>query len=347
MKAAVFEAFQQPLTVRNVPDPHLLDTSVIIEVHACGVCRSDWHAWMGHDPTIRLPHVPGHELAGVIAATGKDVQNWQVGARVTTPFCGGCGHCPQCISGHQHICDNDYQPGFHGWGAFAEYVMIPHADINLVQLPETLSFIAAASLGCRFITAFHALNTQANLRPGEWLVVHGCGGVGLSAIMIAAAQGARVIAIDIHPEKLELARALGAAYVINARTEDVVSVVQDVTAGGAQVSLDALGSALTCQNSVRSLAKRGRHVQVGLMLADDANPRLPMHEVIAKELVLLGSHGMPAHRYDALFAMMRAGILEPEKLIGQTVSLHQASDALASMGTFTPSGVTVIDLKQT
>ena len=168
MNAAIFTEFQTPITIQKVKDPTLSPNGVIIEVKATGICRSDWHGWMGHDSDVQLPHVPGHELAGIVVEVGKGVKNWQKGDRVTLPFCCGCGYCMQCHSGNQQICDNYFQPGFTAWGSFAEYVHIAYADVNLVELPETMSFEAAAVLGCRFITAYRGIVVQGNLHPGQW-----------------------------------------------------------------------------------------------------------------------------------------------------------------------------------
>lgn len=343
MKAALFHEFSKLLTVQSVADPMCPADAVIIEVKASGICRSDWHAWMGHDTTISLPHVPGHEFAGVVAEVGSEVKHWQLGDRVITPFCGACGICEECLSGYQHICNNDYQPGFSGWGSFAQYVMIPRADVNLVRLPDSLDFVEAASLGCRFMTAFRGVVDQAKLRPGEYLAVHGCGGVGLSAVMIASAVGAQVIAVDIDDTKLELAKSFGAVAGINAKEGRPFLAIRDLTNGGAHVSIDALGSQLSCRNAIQSLRKRGRHVQIGLMLAEDANPSLPMHAVIAKELEIYGSHGMQAHRYPAMLDMITRGKLEPKRLIGKTVALTEAAQELEAMATFSQIGVTVIN----
>ena len=202
MKAAWYEKFQQPLSLQNLADPSPENDGVVIEVKATGLCRSDWHGWMGHDPDIVLPHVPGHELAGVVRAVGSQVRNWREGDRVTLPFVCGCGSCGQCSSGNHQVCDHQFQPGFTHWGSFAQYVAIKYADINLVRLPEEIDFVTAASLGCRFITSFRAVVSQARTQAGQWVAVHGCGGVGLSAIMIAAALGAVVVAIDIDDDKL-------------------------------------------------------------------------------------------------------------------------------------------------
>jgi alcohol dehydrogenase len=343
MKAAVFTQFRAPLTISDVPDPAAPDDGVVLAVDATGICRSDWHGWQGHDPDIRLPHVPGHELAGTIVEVGKDIRNWKHGDRVTMPFVAGCGHCMPCLTGNQQVCDHQFQPGFTGWGSFAEFVAIHYADMNLVRLPDTMDSVTAASLGCRFATAFRALEAQAKVRAGEWVAIHGCGGVGLSAIMIAASMGARIIATDIQDDKLAMARQLGADIVINAReVPDVVSAILDATGGGAQVSMDALGSRQTCFNSIACLAKRGRHVQVGLMLADQRHPEIPMDLVVARELEIYGSHGIQAHRYGVLLGMVASGKLHPERLITGRISLAQGVEFLQKMDRFPGTGINVI-----
>ena len=343
MKAAVFEQFQTPLDVRSVADPVTQPDSAIIAVRACGLCRSDWHGWMGHDSDVHLPHVPGHELAGEIVAVGRDVRLWSIGQRVTVPFCCGCGTCEQCVCGNQQICDQYTQPGFTQWGAFAELIAIRHADVNLVSLPEEIDFVTAASLGCRFATSFRAVVVQGRTQPGDWVAVHGCGGVGLSAVMIAAALGAQVIAVDIREDRLEFARRCGASVVINASSIDPIPAIKDATRGGAHVSLDALGSRTTCWNSVKSLRKRGRHVQIGLMLGSDADPPIPMGAVIGNELEIIGSHGMQAFEYGRMLRMISVGTLRPQILISDRVSLSQAAELLPRMHEFPGHGVTVID----
>ena len=344
MKAAVYHAFGKPPVIERVPDPSPPDDGVVIRVMATGLCRSDWHGWMGHDPDIRLPHVPGHELAGVVEAVGKRVVRWKGGERVTVPFVGGCSTCPQCHSGNHQICDRQSQPGFTHWGSFAEFVAIHYADVNLVRLPDEIDFVTAASLGCRFVTSFRAMVALGKVTGGQWVAVHGCGGVGLSAIMIAASLGANVVAIDISDDKLEFARSVGAVATVNATNrEDVAGEVIELTGGGAHVSMDALGSPATCFNSIANLRKRGKHLQVGLMMADHRQPRVPMDQVIANELEIIGSHGMQAHKYPEMLAMIRAGKLHPEKLIGRTIRLEEAPEALTTMDQHTGTGVTVID----
>ena len=343
MKALIYRAFSVLPEIEQVPDPVPTDDGVVLKVMASGICRSDWHGWQGNDPAIELPHVPGHELSGTIAAVGKDVSLWKAGDRVTVPFVGGCGRCPECHSGNHQVCDHQFQPGFTHWGSFAEYVGIHYADVNLVRLPNDMDFTTAASLGCRFATSFRAVVDQGRVSEGQWVAVHGCGGVGLSAIMIARAFGANVIGVDIAEDKLALARQLGATATINAASAtDVVNGIRDLSGGGAHVSVDAIGSASVCFNSIGSLRKRGKHIQVGLMVDEHRNARVPMDKVLANELEILGSHGMQAHRYAEMLEMITAGKLAPERLIGKTVCLEEAIAELTSMNSFDTNGVAVI-----
>jgi alcohol dehydrogenase len=344
MKAAVYDQFRGPVSIREVPDPKPGNNDVVIQVRAAGLCRSDWHGWMGNDPDITLPHVPGHELAGVIVELGKDIKNWKKGDRVTLPFVCGCGTCPQCESGNHQVCDAQFQPGFTHWGAFAEYVCIKYADVNLVCLPDDIDFTTAASLGCRFATSFRAIVDQGQVSEGQWVAVHGCGGVGLSAIMIASAFGAKVLAIDIADEKLELAKSTGASITINARKSGFLTrEIKEITKGGVHVSVDALGSPETCYNSIASLRKRGKHIQVGILEAEHNDTMVPIRKIIADELEIFGSHGMQAYRYNALLKMIQDGILHPERLIGKTIHLEESVNDLVDMNSFKQTGITVID----
>lgn len=344
MKAVYFETFNGPITVTNLPDPAPPRGGVVLRVTASGLCRSDWHGWQGHDPDINLPHVPGHELAGEIVAVGNEVRRYRVGDRVTLPFVCGCGRCPQCVSGNHQVCDFQFQPGFTHWGSFAEYVAVDFADTNLVALPETIDDVAAAALGCRFITSYRALVAQGRLQGGQWVAVHGCGGVGLSAILIASALGAQVIGIDIGEERLSFARELGAIATVNGlETGDIPEAIREISDGGVHVSVDALGSQETCFNSIANLRKRGRHIQVGLMTGDHQHPKIPMDHVIAHELEILGSHGMQAYAYEPMLAMIVTGKLQPQKLVGKRISLAEAPAELAAMDSFPGTGITVID----
>ncbi len=343
MRAVVFDAFGDPPKVRTIDDPHPEATGAVIRVEATGLCRSDWHGWMGHDPDIRPPHVPGHEFAGVVESVGPQVRDWHPGDRVTAPFVCACGQCPACEAGEQQVCERQTQPGFTHDGSFAEYVRVDHADINLVRLPQALDFTTAAGLGCRFATAFRAVAHHGQVTDGQWVAVHGCGGVGLSAVMIAVALGARVVAVDVSPGALQLAGRMGAAATIDAREiGDVAAAVRDVTGGGAHVSLDAFGSEATCAASIESLRRRGRHVQVGLLPASTGRPALPMDRVVGLELAVLGSHGMAAHAYGPMLDLIASGALRPDLLVTGTLTLDEAPGALAAMGSSPWPGTRVI-----
>lgn len=338
MRAVLISAFAEAPSVVTVPDPQPRPDGVVVKVEATGLCRSDWHAWQGHDPGIVLPHVPGHELAGTIAAVGAEVSGWRPGQRVAVPFICACGSCEQCRAGQQQVCSRQLQPGFSYWGSFAEYVAIPYAAVNLVRLPEQIEYATAATLGCRFTTAFRAVTSVAAVRPGEWVAVFGCGGVGLSAVMIAAGAGARVIAVDRQPAALELAGRHGAEQLLPA-TAEVAARIVELTDGGAEVTLDAIGAASVVQACLGALRPRGRHVQVGLL---PEPVRLDLSALAYRELSWLGSHGMAAHDFPRLLSLVGSGVLRPDQLITGTIPLAGVGQALAEMTDSVTAGITVI-----
>jgi len=344
MKGIVYDRFRGPLRVENLPDPEPPPGGAVMKVLATGLCRSDWHGWMGHDPDIVLPHVPGHEWAGVVQEVGKEVRHFKAGDRVTAPFVCGCGSCEQCASGNHQVCDFQTQPGFTHWGSFAEYVYIDYADTNLVRIPPQIEDVTASILGCRFITSYRAIVAQGKVKEGEFVAVHGCGGVGLSAIMIAHSLGARIIAVDISEDTLSLARELGAEFAINASQEaNTAERIKEITSGGVHVSMDALGSAVTSSNSISCLRKRGKHIQVGLMTGDHTHPPVPMDRVLSGELEIIGSHGMQAYKYPEMLQMIIDGRVEPGRLIEKTISLEEAAVCLPNMDAFAHKGVLVIN----
>lgn len=340
-----FDEFGGPVVVRDVPAPGAPSGGVVVTVHASGLCLSDWHAWAGHDDDITvLPHVPGHELAGVVAAVGAGVTRWRVGDRVTSPFVCGCGRCEWCRSGHAQVCPDQTQPGFTHAGSFAEQVVLHAADTNLVAVPDAVDDATAASLGCRFATAFRAVVGRARVRAGEEVVVVGAGGVGLSAVMVAASLGARVVAVDRHDGALEAARRAGATgTVLAAGGVDVPAAVHDLTGGGAHVSVDAVGSERTCADAVLSLRRRGRHVQVGLLPPVTGHPRVPMARVIGWELDVLGSHGMAAADYPAMLALVADGSLRPQDLVTHVVGLDDGAALLPRLADAPRAGMVVVD----
>ncbi len=339
MNAIYFTQFKGPLEIKDIPVPTATNDGVVIKVEATGLCRSDWHAWMGHDSDIVLPHVPGHEFAGVISEIGKAVTKFKVGDRVTVPFVCGCGKCQYCLRGDAQVCPTQTQPGFTGFGSFAEYVAIDNADFNLIHIPAEVSFATAAALGCRFATSYRGLIKRAKVQPGETVAIFGCGGVGLSAIMIAQAQGANVYAIDINDDALEIAASLG-AQTINSKNTDPVAFLQNL--GGAHVAVDALGSEATAGASVHSLARGGRHLQLGLLLTPSGLTAMPMARVIAWELDLLGSHGMSAVDYPEMLALVASGVLNPSLLVKREVDLQVGAQALADLNNQQQGGITII-----
>jgi alcohol dehydrogenase len=328
VKAVVYSRYGATPVLTQAADPACPADGVVIAVGATGVCRSDWHAWKGHEP-VALPHIGGHEFAGVVVTTGPEVRRWRAGDRVTVPFACGCGRCEHCLAGDAQVCPRQTQPGFTGPGSFAELVAVHAADANLVALPGDLDFVTAACLGCRFATAFRAVTAHGRVRPGDWLAVYGCGGVGLSAVMIGAALGARVLAVDVSAAALGRARELGAEAVVDAGTDGTASAIEEITGGGAHVSIDALGSPALAADSVTCLRRRGRHVQVGLLPGGPVP--LPMDLVIARELEIYGSHGMAARDYPAMLRMVADGTLRPGLLVGEVIGLGQVGRALAAM----------------
>lgn len=343
MQAVRYGAYGETPTLVEIPAPDCPADGVLVEVHATGICRSDWHAWQGHDP-VSLPHVPGHEFAGVITAVGPQVATRRVGDRVTAPFVCGCGRCAYCAAGDAQVCPDQSQPGFTQPGSFADLVAVPAADLNIVPLPDALDFVTAASLGCRFATSYRALTAHGRVGRGNWVAIHGCGGVGLSAVMIASALGARVVAVDVSASALSLAAELGAEVLVAGGPEAARRVVA-ATGGGAHVSLDAVGSADTAVASVCSLRPRGRHVQVGLLLGEHSAPPLPMDVVVAQELSLHGSHGMAAQDYPAMLELVASGALRPDRLVRSVIGLADAGAALAAMShPATTAGITVVQI---
>ena len=348
MRAVHFNAFGEQPDLADVPEPECPPRGAVIRVRATGLCRSDWHAWMGHDDTVvaaarSRSRVRGRDR-GARRTRSAPTRAGPIGDRVTAPFICACGRCDECRSGNEQVCDNQSQPGFTHWGSFAEYVAIDEAELNLIRLPDSLGFVEAASLGCRFATAYRAIMARSRLATGEQIAVHGCGGVGLSVIMIAVAAGVKVYGVDVSDAALAAAEKLGAVPVRGG--EGAAERILEASGGGVDVSVDAFGSTETSFASVRSLKKRGRHVQIGLMLGDNALAAMPMDAVIAGELEIIGSHGMAAHEYPSMLGAVASGYFRPIELVGRRITLDEVPQALAAMGTSggAGSGMTVVEL---
>ena len=349
MRAAVLREYGEPLSIEQVPEPEAADTEAIVAVKACGVCRSDWHAWQGHGEwaggQVPTGQILGHEPAGEVIDTGSDVDRVSVGDSVVVPVSLGDGSCRHCREGQGNICSNGLAVGFDPEvpGAFAEQIRVPAADYNLATLPDEMSPRDAAALGCRYATAYHGLVDRAGLTGGDWLAVHGCGGVGLSAVQLGAALDANIIAVDIDNDALARATNLGADETVSADTGSPPETIESITAGGADISVDAVGIAQTCRNSIRCLRERGTHVQIGLTTdAERGEISLPVDEMTRWEISYLGSRGIPPTRFEALFDLIAAGDIDPGELVTRELSLDGVSARLAAMDQYDTAGVEVV-----
>jgi len=347
VKAAQVVALSEPLEIVDVPDPEPGPRDVVLRVHAEGICRSDWHLWVGDfvwlGASMALPRILGHELAGEVVAVGSDVATLAVGDRAMATFHLGCGHCRHCATGHTNICENLHALGNTVDGGYAEYVRVLNADLNCVQLPEAVDAVSAAAIGCRYMTAFSGVTRRGQMQPGEWVLVNGVGGVGLSAVQIAATLGGQVIAVDVDDAKLGQAMAEGAVATINARTTDVPQAVKEMTSGGADLSIDALGITETAVSSIMSLRKDGRHVQLGVTTqAERGLVPIPLDLLVVTELSIIGSHGNPVTDLRRLLTLVERGVLDPKKLVTRKLALEEAGGVLASMGQYGTAGFNVI-----
>lgn len=343
MRAAVlYQHFEDP-RVEEVPDPECPKNGVVVEVSACGLCRSDHHVWRGAEPDIPLPHIMGHEFAGRIVEVGREAGDFTLGQRVTAPFILACGACTACHAGRATTCDHQNTIGFGLPGAFANYLAIAPAEANLVPLPDRVSDAEAAILGCRATTAWRAVHDRAQIRPNEWLVIVGAGGAGLAAVLIGKAADARVIAVDPNPKARAMAMMLGADHVLEAG-KDTLEAIHTLTQGGADVAIEAVGRTQSFDLALRSLRKLGRYVQIGMPTGAHETVPLPLLELIyGRELVLMGMRGLPAPDFAGLLAQMDQGRLEFTPLIRETIALQDLGCALRDMDTPTwQGGISVV-----
>ncbi len=341
MRGASYPSFGGPIGISDLPEPSIGVGDALLEVRATGICRSDWHGWQGHDPDITaFPHVPGHEFAGIVADAGSDVARWSPGDRVAVPFVSGCGTCQYCLTGHAQVCPQQTQPGFTHWGSFAERVVVRAADFNLVPLPEAVSFETGAIAGCRFSTAYRAVADQGGVVAGEWVAVYGCGGVGLSAVMIAAALGARPVGIDPRPEARDMARHAGAELVF--APDEARSQLPGLDGEGPHVTIDSVGSPSVVADALANLRRHGRHVQVGLLPKAGGFADVAVGRLIGHELTIVGSHGISPSGLASVLDMTVCGDLSPDRLVTRRVDLVEGARVLATLDDQPSDGMTVI-----
>jgi alcohol dehydrogenase, propanol-preferring len=347
MKAAVMTRHEAPLEIQHLPAPQPGPRDALIRVEACGICRSDWHLWrrdlvhLGLDPA--LPFVPGHEFGGVVEAVGVEVHHFGVGDRVGVPFHLACGHCEYCLTGRSNLCLAYGIIGVHHSGGYGSESVVPNADVNLVRLPDNVDFITSAALGCRYMTAFHGVAERARLRPGEWVAVFGIGGVGIASVQIAAAMGARVLAVSRSEDKLAQARAEGAEATVKAG-DNAVAAIKDITGGGADVTIDALGIPQTVLPAILALKKSGRMVRLGFGGKEEAGMfTIPLDAVTGQEMELIGSWGCPVTSYPRLLSMVSTGTLNPRRLVDRLVPVEEASGVLEAMTDYGTRGFNVIN----
>jgi propanol-preferring alcohol dehydrogenase len=347
MKAAVLEKTRKPLALMEIEEPKAVPGSVVLKVEAEGICRTDWHVWNGDWGWVgmspELPLVMGHEFGGTVVEVGEGVNSVRVGDRVTTPFHEACGRCSYCLVGRSNLCDDLEFIGLTHSGGYAEYTEIRNADFNCIQLPDNVDALSAAAIGCRYMTAFHAVTRQGRMEPGDWVVVYGAGGVGLSAVQIASSLGGQVIAVDLADDKLAKATAEGAAHTINAGSHDAPAAVCELTGGGANVAIGGLGSQVVVDAALMSLRKGGRLAQVGLTSqAEQGRVSIPIDHIIETEIELVGSVGNPHSDYPRLLNLVRRGILQPARIVGQQLGLQEVQGVLDAMDTFETVGFSVI-----
>jgi len=320
MKALVVKEFGGPLIAEDVPIPQPGPDDALIRVKACAVDQFDLTIRDGKFPTAKAPIILGHEIAGVVESVGANVDTVQPGDRVTSTLYLTCGRCRYCLTGRETICaDFKGYLGIHTPGAYAEYTTIP--AVNLVKLPESISFAEGSVIANAIGTPYHALTKRARLQPGEHVIVTGAGGgVGVHAVQLAKMMGAFVMAVDIGEEKLSLARDLGVDVIFDASTGDFSETTRTWTNGeGVEVVLELVGTK-TFEASLKSLARGGRMVIVGSHTGTElkASPQA----MIANEWEILGSRNVTKRELAEVVALVAAGRVKP--IVTGTYPLEEA-----------------------
>lgn len=323
MKAAVFYGAHRPLKVEEYPDPRPGPGEVLVRVAACGVCHTDLH-YLDHGvPTFKKPPlILGHEASGTVEAVGEGVSEFKAGDRVLLPAVLSCGRCFFCRTGRENICQSMVMVGNHVDGAYAEYISAPAKD--LFRLPEEIPLEEGSIIADALTTPYHAVKNRARVKPGDTVVVLGCGGVGLNVVQVAAAVGGVVIAVDLLDQKLEWARRLGATATINARAEDVPRKVRQLTGGGADIAIEAIGKPATMEQAFASLRTGGRLVIVGY---SDQNMALNAARTMFREMEVVGSLGCRPVDYPKVIELARLGKIKVAPLVTARFPLEGINEA--------------------
>ena len=317
MKALRLVQAGRPLELHDIPQPHAGNDDVLVRVKAAGICHSDAHYRAGISRVDPLPLTLGHEVAGVVEAIGGKVKQFRVGERVCLHYMATCGTCVWCVKCNEQFCETGAMIGKSRDGGYAEFIVMPARSV--FQLPDEISFEHGAIMMCSSATSLHALN-KARMKPGESVAIFGAGGLGMSAIQLAKTLGAgKIFAVDIQPNKLDLARSLGAVP-IDARAGDPVQLIREQTGGrGVDVALELIGLPLTMQQSVRALARQGRAALAGI--TDRTFEVSPYHELIDREAEIIGVSDHLAAEIPLLLEFARTGKLNLSSVVTRTVPL--------------------------
>lgn len=328
MKAAVFHGAHQPLEVTEIATPEPGPGEVLVKVAACGLCHTDLHYLDHGTPTFKAPPlVLGHEISGTIAALGRSTSGWAEGERVLLPAVLTCGTCTLCREGRENICEQSRMFGNHVDGGFAEYVLAPAKDI--FRLPVEIPLEAGSIIADAMTTPFHAVVRRGRVVPGDWVLVLGCGGVGLNIVQLAAAVGARVIAVDVAAGKLEWARTLGAEETIDAsQVERVDKAVRKLTGSGADVAFEAIGKAPTQETAFNCLRTGGRLVLVGY---SPDTMTLNAGRVMFREIDVVGSLGCRPVDYPRVIELARQGKIKVAELVSDRFPLAEIERGLEAL----------------